>query len=38
MKENWVKWNLIKNNNKPKNVISKKLKVSLITFSLVLLP
>ena len=37
MAENWVKWNLFKNNKKPKNVISKRLKVSLILFSLIFL-
>ena len=37
MKENWVKWNLSKNNEKPKNIISKRLKVSLIIFSLIFL-
>ncbi len=34
MTEKWVKWNLFKNDEKPKNVISKRLKVSLIIFSL----
>jgi len=37
MTENWVKWNLFKNNKEPKNLISKKLKVSLILFSLIFL-
>ena len=37
MTENWVKWNLFKKNEKPKNVISKRLKVSLILFSLIFL-
>ena len=37
MTENWVKWNLFKNNEEPKNLISKKLKVSLILFSLIFL-
>ena len=35
MTEKWVKWNLFKNDEKPKNVISKRLKVSLILFSLI---
>ena len=35
MTEKWVKWNLFKNDEKPKNVISKRLKVSLIIFSLI---
>ncbi|GIR26625.1 MAG: HlyD family type I secretion periplasmic adaptor subunit [Alphaproteobacteria bacterium] len=37
MTEKWVKWNLFKNDEKPKNVISKRLKVSLILFSLIFL-
>ena len=37
MTEKWVKWNLFKNDEKPKNVISKRLKVSLIIFSLIFL-
>ena len=37
MTEKWVKWNLFKNNEKAKNVISKKLKVSLILFSFIFL-
>ncbi len=37
MTEKWVKWNLLKNDEKPKNVISKRLKVSLILFSLIFL-
>ena len=35
MTEKWVKWNLFKNDEKPKNVISKRLKVTLILFSLI---
>ena len=37
MTEKWVKWNLFKNDEKPKNVISKRLKVSLILFALIFL-
>ena len=37
MTEKWVKWNLFKNDENPKNVISKRLKVSLILFSLIFL-
>ena len=37
MTEKWVKWNLFKNDEKPKNVISKRLKVSLIFFLLIFL-
>ena len=37
MTEKWVKWNLFKNDEKPKNVISKRLKVTLILFSLIFL-
>ena len=37
MTEKWVKLNLFKNDEKPKNVISKRLKVSLILFSLIFL-
>ena len=37
MTEKWVKWNLFKNDEKPKNIISKRLKVSLILFSLIFL-
>ena len=37
MTEKWVKWNLFKNDEKPKNVISKRLKVSLILFSFIFL-
>ena len=37
MTEKWVKWNLFKNDEKPKNVVSKRLKVSLILFSLIFL-
>ena len=37
MTEKWVKWNLFKNDEKPKNVVSKRLKVSLIIFSLIFL-
>ena len=37
MTEKWVKWNLFKHDEKPKNVISKRLKVSLILFSLIFL-
>ena len=37
MTEKWVKWKLFKNDEKPKNVISKRLKVSLILFSLIFL-
>jgi len=37
MTEKWVKWNLFKNDEKPKNVISKRLKVSLILFTLIFL-
>ena len=37
MTKKWVKWNLFKNDEKPKNVISKRLKVSLILFSLIFL-
>ena len=37
MTEKWVKWNLFKNDEKPKNVISKRLKASLILFSLIFL-
>ncbi len=35
MTEKWIKWNLFKNDEKPKNVISKRLKLSLILFSLI---
>ena len=37
MTKKWVKWNLFKNDEKPKNVISKRLKVSLILFTLIFL-
>ncbi len=37
MTEKWVRWNLFKNDEKPKNVISKRLKVSLIFFLLIFL-
>ena len=37
MTEKWVKWNLFKNDEKPKNVISKRLKASLILFLLIFL-
>ena len=37
MTEKWVKWNLFKNDEKPKNIISKRLKISLILFSFIFL-
>ena len=37
MKENWIRWNLSKNNDKTKDVISKRLKISLILFLLIFL-